>query len=137
MSPKVEVEILRCIIENRNLFMMSDGSTKKSVIYSLDAVSAVLIALTKGTAGEAYNATNPDTFCSVKERALSAFSEFNPNISIDFAERDNSQNNGYLPKRSLCEDITKITSLGWKPYYNMSNIYRIDIERFENYGKGI
>ena len=46
-SVKVEAEILRCIIENKNLYMMSDGSTKKCVIYSLDAVSAVLLVLTK------------------------------------------------------------------------------------------
>lgn len=135
-SVKVEAEILRCIIEKKNLYMLSDGSTKKSVIYSLDAVSAVLLALTKGNAGEVYNATNPDTFCSVKERVMSAFAEFNPKLSIDFADVDDSQRNGYLPKRSLCEDITKIKSLGWKPYYKMNDIYNIDLERF-NYGKSI
>ena len=129
-SVKVEAEILRCIIENKNLYMMSDGSTKKCVIYSLDAVSAVLLVLTKGQAGEAYNATNPYTFCSVKDRAYAAFKEFNPNVTINFAPVDNSQQSGYLPKRSLCENITKIKSLGWKPYADMTYIYKIDYERF-------
>ncbi len=130
-SVKVEAEILRCIIENKNLYMMSDGSTKKCVIYSLDAVSAVLLALTKGFAGEAYNATNPTTFCSVKERAYAAFSEFNPNVTIEFAQVDNSLKSGYLPKRSLCEDITKLSELGWKPYADIPYIYKLDIERFD------
>jgi len=129
-SVKVEAEILRCILEKKNLVMKSDGSTKKCVIYSLDAVSAVLTVLTKGLAGEAYNATNPDTFCSVKERAYNAFEEFAPNVTVEFQTDCNAQKLGYLPKRSLREDISKITELGWKPYFNMSDIYKIDIERF-------
>lgn len=129
-SVKVEAEILRCILEKKNLVMKSDGSTKKCVIYSLDAVSAVLTVLTKGLAGEAYNATNPDTFCSVKERAYNAFEEFALNVTVEFQTDCNAQKLGYLPKRSLREDISKITELGWKPYFNMSDIYKIDIERF-------
>ena len=135
-SVKVEVEILRCILEKKNLIMKSDGSTKKCVIYSLDAVSAVLTTLTKGVPGEAYNATNPDTFCSVKERAFNAFKEFTPptssqrGVTVEFLINDDSLKFGYLPKRSLCEDIKKISELGWKPYADMSYIYKVDIERF-------
>lgn len=130
-SVKVEAEILRCILENKNLYMMSDGSTKKCVIYSLDAVSAVLMTLIKGKAGEAYNATNPATFTTVKQRAYDAFSLFNPDITIDFATDDQSQQSGYLPKRALCEDISKIKALGWYPIADMEYIYRIDIERLK------
>lgn len=130
-SVKVEAEILRCIIESKNLYMMSDGSTKKCVIYSLDAVSAVLFVITKGQAGEAYNATNPNTFCSVKERANTAFQLFNPELKIEYAKNDTSEKSAYLPKRSLCEDISKISALGWIPYADMTDIYKIDIERFK------
>lgn len=131
-SVKVEAEILRCIIENRNLYMLTDGSTSKSVIYSMDAISAVFTVLLKGKDGEAYNATNPVTFSSVKERAYKAFKEFNSNISIDFAENDISESQGYLPKRFLLEDITKIRKLGWKPLADMSYIYSVDLRRFKN-----
>lgn len=41
-------EILRCIIENRNLIMKSDGLSKKSFIYTLDAISGMFLALFKG-----------------------------------------------------------------------------------------
>lgn len=129
-SVKVEAEILRCILEKKNLMMKSDGSTKKCVIYSLDAVSAVMTVLTKGQAGEAYNATNPDTFCSVKDRASNAFAEFAPTVMVEFQTDCNAQSLGYLPKRSLCEDITKISNLGWKPLADISYIYQLDIERF-------
>jgi nucleoside-diphosphate-sugar epimerase len=131
-SVKVEAEILRCILENKNLFMKSAGLTKKSVIYSLDAVTAIFTVLFKGVGGEAYNATNPDTFSSVKDRAYWAFEKFNPNITIEFAQIDNSMASGYLPQRSVLEDISKIKSLGWKPKTDMEEIYRIDIYRFKN-----
>lgn len=132
-SVKVEAEILRCILENKDLFIKSDGLTKKSVIYSLDAISAVFTVLMGGgKSGEAYNATNPATFCSVRDRAYAAFKEFNPNVTIEFATVDLSQKSGYLPKRSICEDITKISQLGWKPHADMSYIYSIDISRFKN-----
>ncbi len=130
-SVKVEAEILRCVMESKNLFMKSDGTTKKSVIYSLDALTAIFTVLFCGGAGETYNATNPDTFCSVKERAYRAFAEFNPKLSIDFAESDVSLAQGYLPTRSLLEDVTKISKLGWKPHADMSYIYKVDIERFK------
>ena len=129
-SVKVESEILRCIVEKKNLVMKSDGSTKKCVIYSLDAISAVFTTLVKGAAGEVYNATNPNTFCSVKERAYNSFARFAPSVTIEFLCEGNVQNLGYLPKRSLCEDVSKISQLGWKAYADIEHIYEVDLKRF-------
>lgn len=129
-SMKVEAEILRCVMESKNLYMKSNGKTKKSVIYTMGALSAVLTVLFKGKAGEAYNATNPDTYETVRNRAYQAFAKFNPNVTIEFAEQDVSLTAGYLPQRALKEDITKISMLGWKPLASIEDIYNIDIERF-------
>ena len=129
-SVKVEAEILRCIIENKNLYMKSAGLTKKCVIYSLDAVTAILTVLINGKPGEAYNATNPDTYCTVKERAYRAFERFNPNVTIEFAQEDTSVSEGYLPQRALLEDISKISKLGWRALTDMEQIYEVDLQRF-------
>jgi nucleoside-diphosphate-sugar epimerase len=130
-SVKVESEILRCIIENKNLYMKSNGMTKKCVIYSMDALSAVFTVLFKGQAGEVYNATNPNTYETVKDRAYKAFTKFNPNVTIEFAKRDTSLASGYLPQRELQEDIRKIVEIGWSPMASMDDIYGIDIARFK------
>ena len=129
-SVKVEAEILRCIIENKNLFMKSNGMTKKCVIYTLDALSSILTVLFKGQAGEVYNVTNPETYETVKDRAYKAFARFNPNVTIEFSDQDTSMASGYLPQRALQEDVTKIMKLGWKPLASMEYIYEIDLERF-------
>lgn len=130
-SVKVEAEIMRCIMEDKNLYMKSDGMTKKCVIYTMDALSAVLTVLFKGEAGEAYNATNPETYETVKDRAYKAFAKFNPNVTIEFAKQDMSIASGYLPQRALQEDISKISELGWRPLASMDDIYEIDIKRFQ------
>ena len=66
-EPRVVNELLRCILEDKDFVMKSDGMTKKCMMYSLDAVTAIFTVLFKGKAGEAYNASNSDNFITVKE----------------------------------------------------------------------
>lgn len=125
-------EVLRCVIENKNLIMKSDGSTKKCLIYSLDAISAIFSVLFCGAKGETYNASNPETFMTVKEMAARLFTEFSPRAGVIFSETDCSVSEGYLPRRSLVQDISKIQRLGWAPKTGLEQIYEIDIQRFAN-----
>ena len=129
---RVANEILRCIIENRNLVMKSDGMTKKCIMYSLDAISAIFTVLFKGLSGEAYNATNPNTFMTVKDLANYIFNQFCPKLKVEFALKDTSVSEGYLPKRTLLQSTSKISSLGWNPITSLEQIYQVDIERFSN-----
>ncbi len=129
-EPRVVNELLRCIIENKDLIMKSDGMTKKCLMYSLDAISAIFTVLFKGEKGEAYNASNPETFITVKDLANHLFNKFNPNIKVIFAENQAKKTDGFLPHRTLVQDCTKLRSLGWKPKTNLDHIYEIDIERF-------
>lgn len=123
-------EILRCMVENKYLIMKSDGGTKKCLIYLLDAVSAIFTVLFNGVKGEAYNASNPAAFMSVKDMAEQLFEEFSPQVKVVFSEKDRSISEGYLPKRSLVQDISKIRELGWEPKTGLEQIYEIDMQRF-------
>lgn len=122
-------EITRCILENKNLVMKSTGMSKKSIVYTLDAVSGILTALFKGEKGEAYNITNPETFITMKELAENMFFEFNPNIRIEY-DITSEANTGYLPYLSLVQSVDKIVALGWKPITSLKRIYAIDISRW-------
>ena len=125
---RIENEVLKCILENRNLNMKTKGLTKKSVVYSLDAVSAILFVLIKGENNNVYNITNPSTYDTVSNNADKMFSLYNKNCKIVYEQ--NESNSGYLEKREMLLDINKIKSLGWEPKTELNEIYRIDIERF-------
>lgn len=130
-EPRVANEILNCIVDGEDLHMKSDGKTKKCVIYSLDAIAAILTVLFKGNKGEAYNASNPATFMTVKDMATILFAKFAPTCKIVFEQGIDTSAMGFLPHRILQQDITKIRQLGWEPKTNLEDIYRIDIERLK------
>jgi nucleoside-diphosphate-sugar epimerase len=122
-------EILRCIIENKNLIMKSDGLTKKSIIYTLDAISAILTVLFYGKSGEAYNITDPSTYLTMKDLANNMFKKFNSKLIVEYDIQDR-KDTGYLPHLDFTQNIDKIKNLGWKPITSLEKIYEIDIERF-------
>lgn len=124
-------ELTRCILENRNLVMKTNGMSKKSIVYTLDAVSGILTVLFKGAKGEVYNITNPKTFVSMRELAENMFSTFNPQLKIEYEVTSEAQT-GYLPYLSLVQSVEKITGLGWRPITSLEKIYEIDIERWRN-----
>lgn len=128
---RVYNQILRCMIENKNLVLNTKGQSKKSIIYSLDAITGILYILINGKSGEAYNLTNPSTFMTVAETASKVFQNFKPNLSIDYDIKPNSET-GYLPPLCLLQDIGKIAKIGWAPHTDLIDIYRIDLERFKH-----
>ena len=130
-EPRVVNELLRCIIESKDLIMKSDGLTKKCMMYSLDAVSAIFTVLFKGEKGEAYNASNSNTFMTVKDLANYLFERFNPDIKVIYAQNQAKPTDGFLPYRTLLQDCTKLEKLGWNPKGSINHIYEVDIERFK------
>lgn len=122
-------EILRCILERKDLILKSDGSGKKCFLYSLDAISAIFMVLTKGVSGEVYNATNPETYIELKDLARHLFDKFCSELKIIYDIQD-EKINGYLPSFSFVQDNKKLSELGWNPITNLDEIYAIDIERF-------
>lgn len=126
---RIENEILRCIIENKDLYMKTKGLTKKSVVYSLDVVTAVFCILFYGCSGEAYNVTNPSSYLTVNDNANKMFNLFNKNCHVIY-DNDSINKNMFLPKRELLMDINKIKGIGWEPKTTIEEIYQIDIKRF-------
>lgn len=129
-APRVANEIMRCVVEHRDLVLNSDGETKKCILYSLDAVSAILIVLFKGEKGGVYNASDPENYLSVNNMAEKIFMRFSPDNKVICKKEQIKAESGYLPHRCIVQDITKICRIGWKPLTDLEKIYAIDIERF-------
>ena len=130
-EPRVVNELLRCLVENKDFIMKSDGLTKKCMMYSLDAISAIFTVLFKGKKGEAYNASNPETFITVRDLAQHLVETFNQSIKVVFEIGTATKSDGFLPHRTIVQDCSKLISLGCKPYGSLEHIYKIDLERFK------
>ena len=66
---RVYAQFMRSAMAGEDLVLLTQGGTRRSYLYTADAVTAILIVLLKGKNGEAYNAANEDTYCSIKEMA--------------------------------------------------------------------
>ena len=126
---RVFSQILRSIIEKKNFIMKSDGMSKKTVIYTLDAVSAIFTVLFRGEIGEAYNAANPDTYMTINDFIHKLYDRFDNTLKIEYQIEDTAKT-GYMPHLSFTQDVSKLEGLGWKPYTSLTEIYEIDLERF-------
>lgn len=121
---RVFAEFTRCAIEKKDIILHTKGETKRSYLYTADAVSAILLVLISGKTGEAYNAANEDTYCSIYEMAkivakTCANGEINVKIDID----DNAKF-GYAPIQKMNLDTNKLKSLGWSTTKNLEEMYR-------------
>lgn len=122
---RVFAEFARCAIENKDIVLHTKGETRRSYLYTQDAVSAVLTVMIQGTCGQAYNAANESTYCSIRKMAeLVAEKCTNGRIKV-LIEDDarNDTNYGYAPKLCMNLDISKLKSLGWNPTYDLKEMF--------------
>lgn len=133
---KVYNEILNCILSTSNFQLHSLGTTRKSFIYTLDAISAIFIVLTKGKEGGIYNVTNPSLLYTVRELASQLFRHYNTScIVLDSVSKQNEIQ--YLHNLSFVQDVTKVKELGWECLSDLYHIYDVDIERNKKYSYDI
>ncbi len=111
---RVFAEFARCVIENKDIVLKTKGETKRNYLYVGDAVDAVLTVLIKGECGEAYNAANEATYCSIYEMACMVASECaGGKIKVVIDESD-ANDFGYAPTLKMNLSCEKLSRLGWK-----------------------
>ena len=121
---RVFAEFARCVIEGRNIVLHTKGDTKRSYLYTEDAVDAILTVLVSKVYGEAYNAANEDTYCSILEMAeLVAKECANGKIKVVIDEVD-TKAFGYASTLHMNLDTSKLKKLGWKPTTSLVDMYR-------------
>lgn len=120
---RVFAEFARCVIEKRNIVLKTKGETKRNYLYTADAVSAILAVLLKGNVGEAYNAANEETYCSIYEMAHLVAEECAKNeIQVVVQEQDISKF-GYAPVLKMNLDVSKLKQLGWIANYTLKEMF--------------
>jgi nucleoside-diphosphate-sugar epimerase len=110
----------RCAREGQDIILKTEGLSKRMYLHTWDAVSAIMLLLTKGVMGEAYNVANKETYSSIREIADYVKENFCPSINI-IVQRD--LGNFYPPDSNLPLSTNKIEQLGWKPQYGLKEMF--------------
>ena len=124
---RVFADFARCVIEGRDIILHTKGETKRSYLAVEDAVQAILTVLVKGTNGEAYNAANEATYCSIREMAECA-AGLDPSGKVRVQIREDDVDRGYAPVLHMNLDTGKLRALGWQPQKNLKETFCSMIE---------
>ena len=120
---RVVAQFARCSKNGEDIVLKTNGESKRSYIYTMDAVAAVLTVMTKGVRGEAYNIANEENYCSILDMATMVAHEIsNDRISVKI-EIDKQASKAYPPSHCLNLDCSKLRSLGWKPSIGLKDMY--------------
>ncbi|MBR1667171.1 MAG: NAD(P)-dependent oxidoreductase [Bacteroidaceae bacterium] len=117
---RVYAQFARCARDHQDIVLHTEGRTKRMYLHTLDAVRAILLLLTHGVAGEAYNVANKDTYCSIREMAEFVREHFCPSINVVVQK---TETHYYLPEMYLPLSTEKIEQLGWKPQYGLMEMF--------------
>lgn len=120
---RVFAQFLRAALKRENIVLQTDGSTKRSYLYTADACSAILTVMLKGCSGEAYNAANPATYCSILDMAKMVAEKLTNNqigVNIQIARQEHSI---FPPNRKVNLQVDKLRALSWSPTYGLQEMF--------------
>ena len=121
---RVFAQFARSVINGNDIVLQTAGETKRCYLYTLDSATAILTVMLKGEAGNAFNAANPETYCSVYEMAkLVANKVAGGKIAVQVNAGGGAQPSQYLPPHKWNLGVDKLRSLGWSPTFNLEEMY--------------
>lgn len=128
---RVFAEFARCVVEEKDIILHTKGETKRNYLYTADAITAILTVLLQGKVGEAYNAANEDTYCSIYDMAKLVVNSF-ASGKIHVLIREEEVNKfGYAPVLKMNLDSDKLQKLGWKPNITLVQMFDVLIVYFK------
>ena len=123
---RVFAQFARNVVYREDIVLLTQGETTRSYTYITDAIAAIFTMLERGENGAAYNVTNVDTACSIREMAEMLCHKYTSSeLKIEPQE-----NKFYLDKVKLVLDTTKLESLNWEPTTNLEEMFNRLIQDF-------
>lgn len=119
---RVFAYMARCAMQGEDILLKTSGSKENMYLYTADAVSAVLLLLTNGHSGKAYNIANTNTYCSVKEMAELVADAVSQN-TINVKTNVGGDSSMYRPEGYLNLSTSKMNDLGWKATTNLQEMF--------------
>lgn len=121
---RVFAEFARDAIHGSDIELQTAGTSKRMYLYTADAVTAILTVLLSGKIGEAYNAANSETYCSIVEMAQLVVHEIaHDSIKVHVPMIKLDADSKFSPPHHLNLDTSKIYKLGWRPSVGLREMY--------------
>ena len=111
---RVYAQFIRNILNDEDIVMKSRGEQFRSWLYVVDCAVAMLLLLTKGNSGEAYNVANEESNITIRQLAEEIAKIGNKKVVFDLAENGNT-----TPITKAVFSTEKLNQLGWKPLFSI------------------
>ena len=118
---RMPVQFARAVVEEQDIILHTEGKSNSNFVYLTDAITGILLLLSRGQLGEAYNICNDnETRCVYEIANLVATKVANNKIHVKIEKSDNM---GYAPEVTMYLDSTKLRALGWDAKVDMLEAY--------------
>lgn len=121
---RVFAEFARCAMHKQDIVLQTAGTSKRCYLYTADAVTAILTVLLSGKAGEAYNAANRETYCSIVEMAQMVADKLADGKIKVLVPTDGKHEQKFPPPHNLNLDTDKVQILGWSADKGLVDMYK-------------
>ncbi|MGN0180950.1 MAG: NAD-dependent epimerase/dehydratase family protein [Candidatus Ornithomonoglobus sp.] len=121
---RVFAQFARSVMNGTDIVLHTLGKSEGNYCYLSDAVRALIILLSKGRNGEAYNISNPASHTTIADMAHMAAERLaGGKIKVVF---DIPESNvfGYANDTRMKLNSDKMQALGWQPTYNLEQAYK-------------
>ena len=130
---RVYKQFADCIIQGKDIVLKSAGNTIINFSYTVDTIIALLLLLTEGNDGEAYNIVSDKSCMTIMDSAkwlIERYGNKNNSVKIDIP----IENEGYAPDNRIILSNQKLKKLGWNCNYDLKSGYdRLIKYLIENY----
>lgn len=136
-DPRVFASFMKCVLEGRDIVMLSDGTARRPFCYIADAIVAYVLILLNGTPGEAYNVCNTKEFLSIAELA-EVMTSLRPESDLKVIRKERSARDNYMETKinKANKPIeTKLKMLGWECKYDTRQGFERVLRLFQD-GQG-
>lgn len=121
---RVFADFTRRSLGGEDIVLHTAGESARSYLYTADAVSALLTVLLRGVDGQAYNAANEQTYCSIRDMAELVARICGPSPVQVRVEPQDLAGLGYAPILKMDLDTAKLQALGWRPTVGLAEMYQ-------------
>lgn len=121
---RVFAQFARAAQQGTPIVMHTPGTGCRCYCYTTDVAEGLMTILAKGDAGQAYNVSNPRTYCSVREMAEMIVERYRDGgVSLEFDFPEDLSSFGYAAPSFVRLNSDRLMALGWRPRYDLPEMY--------------